>query len=103
MTNRRTLAVGLVGYSFMGRAHSNAWRQAPRFFDLPAEIRMKTVCGTDRRRVGKAATSLGWERSETDWRAVMNDPGIDVVDICTPNDSHCDLAIAAAKAGKAIL
>ena len=100
---QRTLGIAMVGHGFMGRAHSNAWRQVSHFFDLPAVIRMKTVCGTDRRRAAKAAKTLGWEHAETDWRAVMNDPEIDVVDICTPNDSHCTLAVAAARAGKAIL
>lgn len=59
MTTRRILNVGLVGYGFMGKAHSNAWRQAPRFFDLPAEIRMKAICGRNATAVRKAATRLG--------------------------------------------
>ena len=67
MPNRRTLVVGLVGYNFMGRAHSNAWRQAPRFFDLAADVRMKTICGRDLRKVRAAAAKLGWERAVTDW------------------------------------
>ena len=103
MTPRRTLHVGLIGYGFMGKAHSNAWRQAPRFFDLPAEVRMKTLCGRDERAVRKAAAVFGWERSATDWRSVVADPEIDVIDISTPNDSHAEIAIAAAQAGKAIL
>ena len=65
---KRTLVVGLIGYKFMGKAHSNAWRQAPRFFDLPAEVRMKTICGRDRRAVKKAADQFGWEAIATDWR-----------------------------------
>jgi predicted dehydrogenase len=100
---RRTLTVGLIGYNFMGRVHSNAWRQAPRFFDLPAGIRMKTICGRDAAAVADAATRLGWETSETDWRHVVGDPEIDVIDICTPNDTHREIAIAAARSGKAIL
>ena len=103
MSTRRTLAVGLIGYNFMGKAHSNAWRQAPRFFNLPASIRLKTICGRNRAAVKKAATKLGWENAQTDWRRVINDAKIDIVDICTPNDSHCEIAIAAAQAGKAIL
>ncbi|MGZ5552411.1 MAG: Gfo/Idh/MocA family protein [Chthoniobacterales bacterium] len=99
----RTLAVGLIGYNFMGRAHSNAWRQASRFFDLPANVRMKTICGRKRNAVRKAAKQLGWEKSATDWREVVGDPEIDIIDICTPNDSHCEIALAAARAGKAIL
>ena len=103
MKTRRTLAVGLVGYSFMGRAHSNAWRQAPRFFDLPADIRMKTICGRNAAAVREAATRLGWETASTDWREMIADPEIDIIDISTPNDTHREIAIAAARAGKAIL
>jgi len=103
MVTRRILAVGLIGYNFMGKAHSNAWRQAPRFFNLPVNVRLKTICGRDRAAVKKAATKLGWENAQTDWRRVINDSEIDVVDICTPNDTHCEIAIAAAQAGKAIL
>jgi predicted dehydrogenase len=103
MSAHPTLHVGLIGYGFMGKAHSNAWRQAPRFFDLPAEIRMKTLCGRDARAVKKAATVFGWEKSETEWHAVVDDPEIDIIDISTPNDSHAEIAIAAAQAGKAIL
>jgi predicted dehydrogenase len=103
MPNRRTLVVGLVGYNFMGRAHSNAWRQAPRFLDLAADLRMKTICGRDRRKVRAAAVKLGWERAATDWRELIADDEIDVIDICTPNDSHAEIAIAAAQAGKAVL
>jgi predicted dehydrogenase len=100
---RRTLTVAMIGHGFMGRAHSNAWRQAPRFFDLPAEIRMKTICGRNRRSTQRAAESLGWENSEVDWKRVLADPEIDIVDICTSNDTHAEIAIAAARAGKAIL
>jgi predicted dehydrogenase len=103
MVTRRTLAVGLIGYNFMGEAHSNAWRQAPRFFNLPANVRLKTICGRNRAAVKKAAKKLGWENAQTDWRRVIDDSEIDVVDICTPNDTHCEIAIAAAQAGKAIL
>ena len=103
MKAKPTLSVGLIGYQFMGKAHSNAWRQAPRFLDLPAEVRMKTICGRNRAAVKKAAAKFGWEDSQTDWRRMIADRKIDIVDICTPNDSHCEIAIAAAKAGKAIL
>ena len=103
MKRKRTLAVGLIGYKFMGKAHANAWRQAPRFFELPAELRLKTICGRDQRAVKKAAKQLGWEKAATDWREVVDDPEIQIIDICTPNDSHAEIAIAAARAGKAIL
>ncbi|MDQ6913163.1 MAG: Gfo/Idh/MocA family oxidoreductase [Verrucomicrobiota bacterium] len=99
----KTLAVGLIGYDFMGRAHSNAWRQAPHFFDLPATVRMKAICGRNRAAVKKAAAKFSWEKFATDWRDVIADPEIDIIDICTPNDTHCEIAVAAARAGKAIL
>ena len=103
MPKRRTLSVALVGTKFMGRAHSNAWRQAPRFFDLPADIRLAVICGRSRAGTGRAAKTLGWKQAVTDWTAIMADPVIDIVDICTPNDSHAEIAIAAARAGKAVL
>ena len=103
MSAKRVLKVGLIGYGFMGRAHSNAWRQAPCFFDLPAEIELRSICGRDSRGVRTAAAKLGWRNSCTDWREMVADPDIDIVDICTPNDSHCEIATATAKAGKAIL
>src|ERR1700730_13292515 len=100
---RRTFNVALIGYDFMGRAHSNAWRQVSRFFDLPADLRLQTICGRNRAAVAKAATKLGWESSVTDWRRVIDDSDageadkIDIIDICTPNDTHCEIAVAAAK------
>jgi predicted dehydrogenase len=103
MAAKPTLAVGLIGYNFMGKAHSNAWRQASHFFDLQADLKLKIICGRNRAVVKKAAGKLGWENSVTDWRRVIADPQIDIVDICTPNDSHCEIAIAAAQSGKAIL
>lgn len=99
----RSLRVGLIGYNFMGKAHSNAWRQAGRFFDLPAGIELHTLCGRSPAGVKSAAATLGWSRTSTDWRAVVSDPAIDIVDICTPNDSHCEIALEAARHGKAIL
>jgi predicted dehydrogenase len=103
MRTRRILSVALIGTKFMGRAHSNAWRQAPRFFDLPADIRMAAICGRDRAATRRAAKTLGWDRAVDDWNAIVSDPRIDIVDICTPNASHVDIAVAAARAGKAIL
>ena len=103
MASRPVLNIALIGYKFMGKAHSNGWRQAPRFFDLPAEIHLKTICGRDRAGVRAAANKFGWSHAETKWQAVVADPEIDVVDICTPNDSHCEIAIAAAEARKAII
>ena len=97
------LRVAMIGYGFMGAAHSQGWRTAPRFFDLPAEPVMAVIVGRDPVRVEDARRRFGWERSETDWRAVVADPGIDVIDICTPGDSHAEIAIAALEAGKHVL
>ena len=103
MAAKRTLNVGLIGYRFMGRAHSNAWRQVSHFFDLPVELQLNKICGRDRNAVARAAKKLGWKTWATDWREIVKDPAIDIVDICTPNDSHCQIAIVAAKNGKSIL
>jgi predicted dehydrogenase len=99
----RTLRVGMVGYRFMGKAHSNAWRQAPHFFPLKARIELHTICGREAAGVQAARAQLGWQTAATDWREVVESPLIDVVDISTPNDSHAEIAIAAAKAGKHVL
>ena len=99
----KTLRVGMIGYRFMGKAHSNAWRQAPHFFPLKAGVQMHTICGRDPAGVEAARVQLGWDHTSTDWREVVNSPDIDIVDINTPNDSHAEIAIAAAKAGKAVL
>jgi predicted dehydrogenase len=94
--------VALIGYAFMGRAHSNAWRQVSRFFSPRLTPRMQVICGRDAKNVRQAAAQLGWEESATDWREVVNRPDIDIVDISTPGDSHAEIAIAAAKAGKVV-
>jgi len=99
----KTLRIGMIGYRFMGKAHSNAWRQAPHFFPLKADVEMHTICGRDGPGVEAARKQFGWENSSTDWRAVVNSREIDVVDINTPNDSHAEIAIEAAKAGKHVL
>ena len=99
----RTLAVAMVGHAFMGAAHSQAWRTAPRFFDLPLEPTMSVLCGRDARRAAEAAARLGWAESATDWRAVVARDEVDLVDICTPGDSHAEIAIAALEAGKHVL
>jgi predicted dehydrogenase len=97
------LAVGMVGHAFMGNAHSQAWRTAPRFFDLPLDPVMQVVCGRDAERAAEAAHRLGWAESETDWRRLVARPDIDLVDICTPGDTHAEIAIAALEAGKHVL
>ncbi|MGI8916204.1 MAG: Gfo/Idh/MocA family protein [Chloroflexota bacterium] len=93
--------VALIGYKFMGKSHSNAYRQVGHFFpDLGALPVMNTVCGRDRPGVEQAARQLGWQQVATDWNEVVRRPDIDLVDIVTPGDSHADIAIAAAQAGK---
>src|SRR5688572_891677 len=99
---KKRLNVGLIGYQFMGKAHSNAYRQVGRFFDLPVEVGMRTICGRNEEAVRKAAETFGWERHETDWRRVVEDPEIDIVDVSTPGDTHRDIACAAAQAGKMV-
>ena len=97
------LAVGMVGYAFMGAAHSQAWRTAPRFFDLPLHPRMTALVGRDATRVAAAADRLGWSSTETSWKALIARDDIDLVDICTPGDTHAEIAIAALEAGKHVL
>jgi predicted dehydrogenase len=97
------LNVALIGYAFMGRAHSNAYRQVTPFFSPSLRPRMKVLCGRTLAQVETAARQYGWEEAATDWRQVVERRDIDLVDICTPGDSHHDIAIAAAAAGKAIL
>ncbi len=98
-----TLSVGMVGYAFMGAAHSQAWRNAPRFFDLPLHLRMAALCGRDGAKVEAAASRLGWATTETSWQALVARDDIDLIDVCTPGDTHAEIAIAALEAGKHVL
>ena len=100
---RKALNVAMIGYQFMGRAHSNAWRQAAHFFDLPRTPVLKVVCGRDESAVAEAARRFGFEEHSTSWESALGRSDVDVIDICTPGDSHEAIALAAAKAGKAIL
>ena len=100
---RGTCNVALIGYAFMGRAHSNAYRQVGPFFSPRLMPRLKVLCGRDRSAVTDAAARLGFESAATDWRDVIARDDIDLVDVCTPGDSHAEIAIAAAEAGKAVL
>ncbi|MBV8859435.1 MAG: Gfo/Idh/MocA family oxidoreductase [Acidobacteria bacterium] len=99
----KKLNVAMIGHRFMGKAHSNAWRQVGRFFETPSEPVLKVVCGRDRQEVERAARQLGWEESSTSWQETVARADIDVVDICTPGDTHADIAVAAARAGKHVL
>ncbi|PZE70078.1 gfo/Idh/MocA family oxidoreductase [Curtobacterium sp. MCLR17_059] len=93
----------MVGHGFMGAAHSQAWRTAPRFFDLGAEPEMAVIVGRDPERTEAARQQYGWQAASTDWRAVVADPDIDVVDVVSPGSSHVEIAIAALQAGKHVL
>ena len=93
----------MIGYGFMGRAHSNAFRTAPNFFDLPRRPVLKAVCGRDEAKAQAFADTLGLRGVETDWRKLVERKDIDAVDICMPNDLHAEIAIAAAEAGKMVL
>jgi predicted dehydrogenase len=99
----KKLNVGLIGYGFMGRAHSNAFRKVSNFFDLEYQPVLKAVCARDAAKVSAFANKWGFESSETDWRKLIHRDDIDLVDIACPNDMHKEIAIAAAKAGKMIL
>lgn len=98
-----TLSIGMVGYAFMGAAHSQAWRNAPRFFDLPLTPLMTAVAGRDAARVSRAADVLGWAGTASSYRELVERDDIDLVDICTPGDTHAEIAIAALEAGKHVL
>ncbi|WP_263409769.1 Gfo/Idh/MocA family protein [Terriglobus tenax] len=100
---KKKLNVGLVGYGFMGKTHSNAFLQAPRFFDTPYEPVLKAVCARSAEKVKGFAETWGYESVETDWRKLIERKDIDVIDIASPNNTHAEIAIAAAEAGKMVL
>ena len=99
----KTLNLGMVGYGFMGRAHTNAYKQVGQFFPSDTRINLKAVCARDAGRVKSFAEQWGYESAETDWKTLIARPDIDIIDICTPNNLHKEIALAAAKAGKMIL
>jgi predicted dehydrogenase len=99
----KPLRIGLVGYGFMGRTHSNAYRRVPNFFDLEYTPVLQAVCARDQSKVQAFASQWGYESTETDWRALVERKDIDAVDICTPNNLHKEIALAAAANGKMIL
>ncbi|MDA8351588.1 MAG: Gfo/Idh/MocA family oxidoreductase [Firmicutes bacterium] len=100
---KRQVRVGMVGYKFMGKAHSHAYRDLPFFFEPEAVPVLQAVAGRDRDGVEAAANQLGWASTETDWRRLIERDDIDLIDIVTPNYLHAEIAIAAAEAGKHIL
>ncbi|QQS47237.1 MAG: Gfo/Idh/MocA family oxidoreductase [Acidobacteriota bacterium] len=99
---KKKMNVAMLGYQFMGRAHSNAWRQVGHFFDVPIEPVMKVVCGRNEQALKDAAGTLGWDEHSTDWRKTIERDDIDIIDICTPGEAHAEQAIAAAEAGKVV-
>jgi predicted dehydrogenase len=100
---RETIGIGMVGHAFMGAVHSHAWRSVHRFFDPPLVPRLAVLAGRDETRAKAAAQRFGWADVETDWRKLIARDDVDLVDICTPGDSHAEIAIAALEAGKHVL
>lgn len=103
MSSQTPLRVGMVGYAFMGAAHSQAWRTAHRFFDLPLTPQLTAICGRNEAAAREAAERMGWDSVETDWRALVERDDVDIIDICTPGDTHREIALAALAAGKHVL
>lgn len=101
--SKKPFRIGLIGYGFMGRTHSNAYRRVNNFFDLEYTPILQAVCGRDFANVQAFASQWGYESVETDWRKLVERSDIDAIDICTPNNFHAEIAIAAAEAGKAVL
>ncbi len=100
--SREPLGVAMIGYAFMGKAHSNAWRNVASYFDVPA-FEQKVLVGRDAAQVATAAASYGWTESATDWRSVIERSDVHIVDICAPGWMHAEIATAALKAGKHVL
>ena len=98
----KEMNVAIIGSKFMGKAHSNAWKNVANFFDVPIKPVMKVACGRDVESLQVFADNWGWEEIETDWKKVIEREDIDIVDICAPPNLHAPIAIAAAKAGKHI-
>jgi predicted dehydrogenase len=99
----KPLNVGMIGYGFMGRTHSNAYRKVTNFFDVPFKPVLQTICGLEEKEAKAFAEKWGYQSYVTDWHKVIDDKKIDIVDICVPNNYHAEIAIAAAKAGKMII
>ncbi len=100
---KKSLNIGIVGYGFMGRTHANGYHNAAKFFDTPLVPVLKAACGRDATKLKAYADNWGFESTETDWKKLIERKDIDAIDIVTPNDSHAEIAIAAARAGKMVL
>ena len=100
----KKIRVGMIGYGFMGKAHSNAYRQATKFFpDMPYEPELKVFCARNEERANQFAANWGYNQVENDWRKVVESSDVDLIDICAPNNMHKEIAIAAAENGKWVL
>lgn len=102
-TQTRKLNIAMIGHGFMGRAHSNAFRQVGYFFELPYELKLKVICGRNPEAAQSFASRYGWEEAQADWQSVVTRKDVDIVDIGAPNHLHAPIAIAAAEAGKIVL
>ncbi len=100
---KKPLNVGMVGYGFMGRTHSNAFSQVGHFFKVDHQPVLKAVCGRDAGKAASHAEAWGYESVETDWRRLVERKDIDLIDIASPNDTHLEIALAAAAAGKMVM
>ncbi|MCW5945532.1 MAG: Gfo/Idh/MocA family oxidoreductase [Fimbriimonadales bacterium] len=100
--SKRKIRIGMVGYQFMGKAHSNAYRQAPRFFDMDWEPELAVLCGRTEGSLRAAAEKFGWQETETDWRRLVERKDIDLIDVSAPGNLHAPISIAAAENGKMV-
>jgi len=99
----KELRIGMIGYGFMGKAHSNAYQKVNRFFDLKTKPVLQALCARDKEKATSFASNWGYASVESDWRALIERDDIDAIDICVPNHLHRDIAVAAAEAGKWVL
>ncbi|HIC24273.1 MAG TPA: Gfo/Idh/MocA family oxidoreductase, partial [Planctomycetes bacterium] len=99
----KELRIGMIGYGFMGKAHSNAYQKVNRFFDLKTKPVLQALCARDKENATSFASNWGYASVESDWRALIERDDIDAIDICVPNHLHHDIAVAAAEAGKWVL
>ena len=99
----KVLKVAMIGYGFMGKVHSNAWRSVNHFFPEAPQVEMTVICGRSAQALEAARVQFGWKEAETDWKAIISRSDIDIVDICTAGDMHEEIAIAALRAGKHVI
>ena len=97
---RQSIGVGMIGTKFMGKAHSNAWSSAGQFFKLPRALKMQVIAGRNPSETASFARQWGWEHASTDWKELLKDPEVDLIDVCTPNNLHAEMSIEALAAGK---